>query len=159
MNIRKTPTAEAIDRMDKELEERIDKYGFTFMGVFSTEDQTGTNFVYTIGLTEKGLPEVFVSGNFALQSLQHLAGTVAEELVQHALNGTQPVLGIRTELFNLPVELRSVQNVNKLNGATRFYGDRVRVIQLVWSDDQGNMPHEAGYDHEKFPQEILPAIQ
>lgn len=157
MNVRKTPTAEAFDRMDKELEERIEKFGYTFMGVFASAESPA--FVYTIGLTEKGVPEVFMSGNFDMHSMQKLAGTVADELVQHSLEGTQPVLGVRTDLFNLPVELRQVQNTNKLNGAARFYGDRVRVIQLIWSDAQGRLPDEAGYDFQKFPQEILPAIQ
>jgi hypothetical protein len=157
MTVHKLPSAEAFDKMDRELEERIEQHGYTFMGVFASE--TNPAFVYTIGLTEKGVPEVFMSGNFDLHSMQKLAGTVAHELADHALNGTQPVLGVRTELFNMPVELRLVRDENKLNGARRFYGDRVRVIQLIWSDDQGRLPHEAGYDFQKFPQEILPAVQ
>lgn len=142
-----------------QLEDNIDRNGYTFMGVFGTEDQPITGFVYTIGLTEKGMPEVFVSGNYGAHSMQAIAGTVAQELVSHAEAGTEPALGVREDLFNLKVELRVVTDTDKCNVARRFYGDRVRVLQVIWSDKEGRLPHEDGYDVTKFPQEILPAVQ
>lgn len=153
------PSKERFAEVDRQLEANIEKFGWTFMGVFGTEDQPITNFVYTIGLTEKGMPEVFVSGNFAPQSMQSIAGTVAQEFADHALAGTEPELGEREDLFNLKVELRVVHDTDKCNIARKFYGDRVRVVQVIWSDKEGRLPGEEGYDFEKFPQEILPAVQ
>jgi len=156
-NVRSHPTKARMDALDRQLEANIEKFGWTFMGVFGTDDQPGTNFVYTIGMTEKGLPEVLVSGNFDMHSMQMLAGTVAQEFADHALNGTQPKLGVRDDLFSLKVELRTVNDTDKCNVARRFYGDRVRVVQLIWSDKEGRLPGEPGYDFNEFPQEILPA--
>jgi hypothetical protein len=158
MTVHNHPTLAAIKKVDAQLQENVEKYGWTFIGVFDPEGLT-PSFVYTVGLTEKGLPEVFMSGNFAPQSMQNIVNMVAQKLVEHAEQGTAFHHGVRTDLFNFPVDLRYVEDTEKCNKARAWYGDRVRVLQIVWSDDNGHFPNDPLYKSEQFPQEILPTIQ
>ncbi|BAG41475.1 hypothetical protein [Ralstonia phage phiRSL1] len=156
-----------MDHFQKELQqirdgidERIREFGHTFVGVFPTaEDPTPvTPFMYTVGLTAKGWPEIIATGNLSVRAMQWCLGAVVSTMEKE---GADFRTGIRHDLFNFKCELRWVTSeelrMEYAVHATRLYGDNVRVLQLVWTDDQNRLPDEPGYDAQRFIQQVFPA--
>jgi len=103
------------------------------------------NFAYTVGLTERGLPELLV---FALGPSGQ---TILNDLSGSLLEGKS--LPRNTRLHDVFERLDAVlQDVppsiaeQYLNVAFSKYGDRVQCVQLVWPDAAGRMPWEPGHD-------------
>ncbi|SAK59762.1 hypothetical protein AWB81_01891 [Caballeronia arationis] len=150
-------TAEALR---SELAAKIEKYGYTQLVIFPTEDDPDVvKFMYTIGLTKKGLPEILVSGNVTNQGAMDMIASVVSELER---NNGQIKLGVRDDLFSVRVDLRDVTSPVARDEyacqAVTMYGEHVRVLQVVWADLNNVLPNEEGYDSAKCVQELLPMI-
>lgn len=109
----------------------------------------------TVGLTKNfGQPEVFLIG---------LPPQVMQQMLQNIGNSVETGLkltpGLRTDVVieNLLCELRPVDPVwhDVLMGPVKaFYGDEpFSVLQCMWPDKQGKMPHEEGFDEAFRPRQ------
>ena len=96
-----------------------------------------TPFAYTIGLHERGLPELLVTG-MPPERANLVLNTVAEYL----LDGGRPVPGERMLIGGeLLLDFVQVQHpIAHLKFAVSFYGPDLRALQLVWPDEHGHRP-------------------
>lgn len=114
----------------------------------------GPSFAYTTGLTEMGLPEVFMIG----LPVQHAANGVYSYFQQIKDGSLDPELRTIESLFNLPLAKVDVSRVDAIKGlsdlcgfTTGYYapkGVEVKWQQLVMCDPEGFMPWEPGFNHD-----------
>jgi hypothetical protein len=109
-------------------------------------------FAYTIGLHERGLAELLVTG-VSPQRASQLLNTVARYTVREV----QPAPG---DLISLPegqmLEVVQVEQPDAhLNMAVAIYGRKVRALQLVWRDERGHSPWCPDFDEGRGSQPVL----
>lgn len=136
----------------------IDKYGWTVMGIFPTENSPGTPFSYTVGLTAKGLPELVIAGldpRSAQPMLNHLATlAVAKE---GGFEVGERVSGV-IEKYDFVIVSDSIgDSVESLfpGWAIAMYGPRVTLQQAVWPDKAGFYPWDLYYSISPEAQPVL----
>jgi Domain of unknown function (DUF4262) len=95
-----------------------------------------TPFAYTIGLHERGLPELLVTG-----MPRERATLVLDSVAQYLIKGGRPIPGERMLLGGeLLLDFVQVQHPDAhLKFAVNIYGP-LRALQLVWPDEQGHRP-------------------
>ncbi len=112
----------------------VDKHGWAVQYV---EDDR-TPYAYTIGLHERGLPELLVTG-LPPQAAARILNSVAA----YVIDGGRPVPG---EWISMPdgsaLAVVQVQHPDvHMNVAVALYGRRkLHALQLVWADEQGHRP-------------------
>lgn len=136
----------------------IMRYGWHDIGVFPTVDEPGVPFNYTIGLTERGLPELIIFG---------LPGTAAHQLLRCAIadierdgeisDGALTDQVLRDYLCVYRELPRALASVEHMCWADAYYADRqdVRMFQVVWPDRNGRFPWEAGCETAACQCEII----
>ena len=94
-------------------------------------------FAYTIGLHERGLPELLVTG-----MPPERANLVLDTVAQYLVRGGRPVPGERMLIGGeLLLEFVQVQHpIAHLKFAYSIYGPDLRALQLVWPDEHGHLP-------------------
>ncbi|WP_343710249.1 DUF4262 domain-containing protein [Mycobacterium sp.] len=110
-------------------------------------------YAYTIGLHQRGLPELLVTGVPPPQAVR-LLNTIAEYL----LDGGRPTPGHRITIADGDAELEVVQVEHPdahMNVAVAFYGPELRALQLVWADDRGHWPWCPAFGDGKARQPVL----
>lgn len=144
-------THEALDAMLAHLHAQIarsvDQHGWTIVVHPADPDRMEPSFAYTVGLAEKGLAEVLVYGLDADSA--HLAlDRVARRLLGDARR--QPATGERFRLAGdvdavlRPVPRHRVQPL--MPAAVARLGCAVPAWQLVWADEEGRFPWNAGFN-------------
>lgn len=140
------PTATIDDYLDV-LRAKIDERGWAVQYV---EDERRP-FAYTIGLHERGLSEVMITGVTPGRALLVL-NTVASYCVKTA----QPRPG---ETMSLPDCLAVFVRVTRpevyLAHAFNIYGPKVRALQIVWNDPQGHSPWCPDFNDGRGGQPVL----
>ncbi|MGH3632822.1 DUF4262 domain-containing protein [Mycobacterium sp.] len=109
-------------------------------------------YAYTVGLHERGLPELLVTG-LAPERAVRVLNSVAAYLV----DGGRPVPGEWISIPNGPM-LAVVQVEHPdahMNVAVAFYGSDVRALQLVWADDNGHRPWCPEFSNGAVRQPVL----
>jgi hypothetical protein len=130
------------------IREVVEKHGWAVQFVESDR----TPYAYTVGLYERGLPELLVTG-LPPQSAARVLNSVAAYL----LDGGRPVPG---ELISIAggsaLEVVQVQHPDAhMNVAVAFYGTHLQALQLVWADDQGHRPWCSGFTNGQVRQPVL----
>jgi hypothetical protein len=130
------------------IHELVVKHGWAVQFVESDR----TPYAYTVGLHERGLPELLVTG-LPPQSAVWLLNSVAAYL----LGGGRPVPG---ELISIAggsaLEVVQVQHPDAhMNVAVAFYGTDLHALQLVWADDRGHRPWCPEFTNGKVRQPVL----
>lgn len=118
----------------------IDTHGWAVIGVFPTCAEDGPPFSYTVGLTDRGLPELAIYG-----LPPQTAGGVLNVAARHAVdNGElpcgQPITGLLAG--GLPVVAVAMEDTDDLTTVRGLYGVVLAAQQIVWPDSQGRMPWE-----------------
>lgn len=123
----------------------IAKSGFSTVMVPHPEG----SFAYTVGFTELGHPEIFVSG------LGPVAHQLFWDMFRAVKEGKRYDAGeINTDLASLPTAFRTLRPeaaVEFCCQALYFYEDSGKhptFLQLVMPDKEGLLPWQAGYDSE-----------
>ncbi|USV40929.1 DUF4262 domain-containing protein [Xanthomonas phage BUDD] len=147
--------------LDLELMTKIEMYGYTMVGVFDPEGND-PGFVYTIGLTERGWPEVIMIGNIhPMIAEQFLADMIAKwgkaekvimgdnlDVIQFQDRSVHPIRVIDVNQ-NKAAENYAIQ-------AKRFYPEHnVKYVQALIPDRFGRFPDEPEYDQSKQAQPII----
>ncbi|WEM34228.1 DUF4262 domain-containing protein [Xanthomonas phage X1] len=144
-----------------ELAVKIELNGYTMVGVFDPEDKD-PGFVYTVGLTERGWPEVIMVGN--------IHPMIAEKLITDLISGWQKkekfVMGDNegllvfrdgTEHAIRVVEADTGKALEEYATAVGiFYSDMpVGFVQALIPDRFGRFPDDPEYDQSKQAQPII----
>jgi hypothetical protein len=115
-------------------------------------DDDRTPFAYTIGLHDRGLPELLVTG-LEPNRATWLLNTFAKRVVAGRMSapGNQVWLPAGTR-----VELVAVAHPDAhLNMAVAIGGPEIEAVQLVWADGRGRWPWAPGFDDGRRPQPVL----
>lgn len=140
----------------------IEEHGLMVMGVFDDKNPRcpKENFMYTVGLSRLGLPEIILSGyhNVFHPMIMKLARLAMEK-------GEMPMgmvdLGYLISGSDEETSRLFVQPVNNLTHVTDDKALAVRrryknpqFVQLLWSDKVNILPNEFAYDDTTCPQEL-----
>lgn len=135
----------------------VAEHGWALQGVVG--DAPAEVFTYTVGMTNRGLPELWL-GTLAPTSQ---GGLIVNTLAaRHLEVPLAPGSRVGGEDFNVeflvrgPVDYRASESfmAGRLGGLPD--GQVPAVLQILWPDDEGRYPGDDGYDDERFPQLVLP---
>ena len=152
--------------LDKKILTNIEKFGHTYMGIFSDASIARPAFIYTVGLHLSGLPEIIMSGNLD-QAEMH---GVISNLAGYWLQEKRPIFGDYPDFIKLsdeksaPISVVKVDpdfaNDNYLFIVKRLYPDaKYEVAQLYWPDINCKLPFDDDYSQdEAYVQDILPLV-
>ncbi len=142
------PTDE--DKVEREWRRDIAKYGWLVIDVHE-DDEEGPGFHFTVGLTEKNLPELILY-DVPSKTGGLLLNDVAQRLVAgERLDDGQPLPRVLERGYE-PQLWSVVRLQDPLGAAFRLYGrDNVRVRQLVLPDADYRMPWEPDYSMPRQP--------
>ncbi|MFN8090477.1 MAG: DUF4262 domain-containing protein [Mycobacterium sp.] len=136
--MKKTSTRESADQ---NLQTMIDEHGWAVVGVFPTTKDDGAPFSYTVGLTDKGLPELAVYGLDPVNG-GSILNAVAQRMIDNGeLHGGERLDGLLDG--GLPLAVIDMGDTSDLSAVRRFYGAVLAARQIVWPDRQGRMPWES----------------
>jgi len=144
------------DDLRRRQDEHIDRVGWSVTMVMPTDDDPGTPFAYTVGLTGHDLPELIIAGlppRVAHTLLNDLAGLVLDQGLRfgHGQRISFLLAGYDAVIIDGPAT-----DVLYPGAAYDRYGtDRVRLQQVVWPDPQGRFPWEPGYAHDPRAQPVI----
>jgi hypothetical protein len=162
------------EKLRQDEESHIREYGWSAMGVFPTEENDlPYEFLYTIGLPLKYLPELIVFGLPGHQAHSLMSAIVAKvtELDDKPRDGH-----VIDGIANVPFVLRDVPSGEAIEEfliqSREFYrwADRngiedmippggtesFPVMQVVWPDDEGRFPWDEGMREKwRVPQELI----
>ena len=113
------------------------------IGVFSTPEDPGPSFAYTVGLSGKGLPELAIYGLHA-QIAHSLLNEVARRMVESgsALQNGERIEGVLAD--DVPLVAVAMTDATDLNLVRELYGAVAAAVQVVWPDGAGVLPWEDG---------------
>lgn len=120
----------------------IEKHGWVLQGVLGEMP-----FAYTVGMTDRALPELLISGlpmDLAHSLLSHIVAIHSEITVQPG-----KMLHLDGPRF-LPIEAPLAE----VGIADEVYQKNVDVIQLIWPDDEGRWPGDPDVD-QRWTQEVF----
>lgn len=133
------------DYLDTVILPLVHQNGWAVQGVSGRQP-----FAYTVGLTDCGLPELVITG------MDEVAAATVLNAVAGQVLRADLVIGTRVHLCGLALEVIHVDRPElHLLTAMTLYGDDVRGLQLVWPDDRGRYPWEAGYRSRRAGQPLL----
>jgi Domain of unknown function (DUF4262) len=136
----------------------IDTFGWAVTAVLPpTDDPDATSpFVYTVGLTAHGHPELLIAG-LEVATSQALLNDVAARVYgkgERFIHGQQIddlIIGYPAVIVNGPPTPELWPGA----AIARYGRDRVRLQQIVWPDDDGRFPWHDGYAHEARVQKLI----
>lgn len=135
--------------VEQEWRRDIRKHGWLVMDIHEDEEE-GPGFHFTVGLTEKGLPELILY-DLPSKTGGRLLNDVARRLLaEERLDDGEPIPRL---LEGYAPQLWSVERLqDPLGAAFRLYGrDNVRARQLVLPDAAHRMPWEPDYAMPRQP--------
>lgn len=148
-----SPDPAAMDAYLGRVASIIDEHGVMLQVVFG--DSVADAFTYTVGLTGRGLPELWL-GTLAPAQAGPILNAAAKK--QRARGGAfQPG---RLDLeFSVDFRVHGPVDVDEaaVGVARQMHPlSDVVVLQVLWPDEAGLFPDEPGYDERRFPQRVLP---
>jgi len=141
------PDATLDDYLDR-VRKMIRTYGWMIQYV---EDDKRP-FAYTIGLHQRGLPELVMTG-VQPQIAARLLNSMAHLVVDHGTE-LQPAMHIDQAEFLMEVVEVDHPDVHLLM-AVNLYGPKIRALQLVWADNRGRLPWDPWWSHGRRRQPVF----
>lgn len=131
-----------------ELRALIRIHGWAVQGV---EDDR-RSYSYTIGLHDRGLPELSITGLPPQQ-----AARLLNDAARDAVGGRAFEPGAHIAVGDGPLfEIVEVEHPDAhMTFAVALGGPGIRALQLVWADDRGRWPWAAGWGHGRRRQPVL----
>ncbi len=131
------------------IREKVERHGWAVQFVESDR----TPYAYTVGLHERGLPELLVTGLSPLP-----ASAMLNNVASYLVGGGKPAPG---ELISIGgggplLEVVQVEHPDAhMDVAIALYGTGVRALQLVWPDDRGHRPWCPTFSNGNSGQPVL----
>lgn len=146
------PTRAQMDAYLASVAAQIDEHGWMLQAVFG--DEPGSGFTYTVGLTARDLPELWL-GTLTPQQ----AGGVLNAAARMLIDGDLPLEAGEVDLgFSVPFRLRGPVDTAEahVGVASQMHPlSLVTVWQVLWPDAAGRWPDEPEYDAAGMPQRVL----
>jgi hypothetical protein len=134
----------------------IAEHGYTLQQVFDNE--SGVNFVYTVGLTAQAGLEVIAIAALSLDVLSGVVAKVADSYISE-FPRIEPGIyeGWMTNKAGQPVRFQVTDVVvgKTMELITNTRGRVSRVLQVLIADQFNILPTEEGYDSESVEQPVL----
>ena len=139
-------------KLDVDSEQIIQRHGWAVQSVFADPEADEPSFSYSIGLCQKGLPELIVLG------LPHpLASELLHILARRLMDMGQDyksLVGIVDVGFNVPVFLHPCRAEDVKDYALRAIhrgGPKISFLQVCFPNPQGKFAWEVGFEgHPKL---------
>jgi hypothetical protein len=131
---RKSSGGRPMDDYLLKVKKTVREHGWVAQGVFPNSAEDGLGFIYTVGLTVAGLPELIISGLFTEQG-QDLVNSAAKLHLEREFTPGDTI----TEMANVPFRVIDAPNA-EIGVAVRMYGAKARALQLVWPEADGSFP-------------------
>lgn len=142
------PNATAEDYLD-ELRRTVWEHGWAVQFV----EHDKRPFAYTVGLHDRGLPELLITG-LNPQISARVLNSIAHQMVDDG-EVLEPAMHIDYQDRFL-IEVVEVEHPDvHLKFAVRICGPDVRALQLVWADDRERLPWDPGWGHGRHRQPVL----
>lgn len=136
-----------VNIIEQKMRDDIAKTGLALIASLESESTPG--HIYTVGLYEMGFPEIIIVG--LPPQVGH--GIIRNIYIQNIANGIQlETSRAYCDFANLPIAFIDVDFAYKKEYMLlldNYYNDRsneVPAIQMLWSDKNGKLPYEHGYD-------------
>lgn len=134
----------------------IDEVGWAVQGVLP-EPEVHFGFAYTVGLTARSRPELWVA-TLDPRVAAAMLNVVAQALLEDRVHpGATLDIG-----WSVPVRIRGPvdRDAAEVNVARALYPPPVGVAvwQVLWPDAHGTFPDEVGYPSARMPQRVLPLV-
>jgi hypothetical protein len=144
------------EQFDRDQQNLIDRYGWSVIGVFPTADEPDAQFAYTVGLTEHGHPEFMIFG-LPPQTAHQLLNDMATRVFDRAARFThgQHITDLIRDHVAVVVNGTPPEAWPPGVAYGRYGADAVAVQQIVWPDEAGRYPWDAGWS---FPPDAQPVI-
>lgn len=141
---------------------KIKELGFTIMGIFDPTGAT-TSFLYTIGLTLKGLPELIISSKLDPQAQQDFVAFFAKNFIKDGakLMKMDNVFTLEDDsaygLRVVEVDPYAACDLYLVQAAPVLKEPVRRVMWIQISDAQGRFEGDEGFDN-KFDQRVIAPV-
>jgi hypothetical protein len=138
-----------VDELAIREERVIAQHGWAIRGVFASDDGSTPEFAYTVGLHDRGCPELITFGvqyRVAGSLLNELAGQLVGEGMEdfRLVVGPRAMEGWPVKFYILPCDPSALED--DAAGVLSRSGGQAKVAQVCWSDEAGNFPWEHGFD-------------
>ncbi|MGC4808741.1 DUF4262 domain-containing protein [Micromonospora sp. DT233] len=146
----------SLDEFFRQQQKHIDDIGWSVTAVLPDHDEAHAPFAYTIGLTERGLPELVIAGLDPLTA-QTLLNDMAHRVYQRAqpLTADHRVEDLLLGYDAVIIEGQATEALHPGAAYARYGKDHVRLQQVVWPDKQGRFPWDDGYEYPAHVQPLL----
>ncbi|GGL92985.1 DUF4262 domain-containing protein [Micromonospora yangpuensis] len=134
----------------------ITETGWAVTAVLPAPGTTDSPFAYTVGLTERHLPELVIAGldpRIAQILLNDLAGRVhtGAARLTHGHRVDDLIVGYPAVIVEGP----ATEALWPGTAYARYGRDRVHLQQIVWPDRHGRFPWHDGYEYPGHVQPLL----
>lgn len=135
--------------LQADLQAKIDKFGYTFIGVMS--DAKNPGFTYSIGLSKLGMPELIMFGIRAEYAIVMMTSLIEDHRGNSTIPQPTTLATPITEYSNLPahlIEAKLELAENYAFQAKYFAEDNTlprKYMQWVWPDTEGRFPWEEDF--------------
>lgn len=134
-----------VDAVTEDIKKKIDEFGFTIIGVFPADGQSNAvPYVYTVGLTSLGLPELVLAMGADIRMLSTFLNYIVEKF---RLSPEAVVIDCDGHDIMLMPMLNEHPDY-PLSFVDRVYGSPMAMCQVLVSDDNGLYPTDEGFDPE-----------
>ncbi|BCL14684.1 DUF4262 domain-containing protein [Micromonospora sagamiensis] len=146
----------SLDEFFRRQQEHIDTIGWAVTAVVPDPGETDSPFAYTVGLTERDLPELVIAGLDPL-----IAHELLNDMARRVYSGAQSLThGQRVDDLLVGydaviVEGPATEALHPGAAYARYGNDRVYLQQIVWPDKHGRFPWDYGYAYPAHVQPLL----
>ena len=130
-------------RVSEKLEDLIVSRGWAVMTVPGKP-----GYSYSVGLVDKGLPEIIVFGVGGEEGPKIIGDCARALLERGLLNVNEPLDGLIDDFKAVLRDLTSAEMQQYLKAAWARSGGTMDALQLVWPDPSGKFPWEAGFERK-----------
>lgn len=140
------------------VEANLEKYGYAFIGVNNAADEGEAPtpaYVYTVGLHQRNMPDLFISGNLPQETAMRVLNFVLDmwerkgfklgrinNFLLSADKKTRYAIGLKE------CEVDSTIESHMPELKTRFPDAKHRIVQVLWPDLKGYLPTNDNYSGE-----------
>ncbi|MFT0533271.1 DUF4262 domain-containing protein [Castellaniella hirudinis] len=140
------------------LEDKLKWHEYTHLVVADDDMPKAEWFIHTIGLARSSLPELILTGALDHSLAMDVIGDVVAYLKARGDTPSGPI-DAPGDAVRLPVRLVDATTpfvlAQRVAQASSRFGAHIRVLQILWADENGLFPDDPAYDQAAHPQQWL----
>lgn len=142
-----------------EHKQKIEKHGLSIQLVGAEPDGSMPAYAYTIGLRNRGLPDLYIVGAISPSTLAYILNSVFDKWAEKGLffGETSEIIsdGLKVKILPINDDSKLVVGVNRAfynEFPSTFNADsnalECQFAQILWPDESGNFPTDAGWNNK-----------